>query len=128
VNIHEEARTSIRARARWNQTSIMLTAGETYELVASGCWTDLVIPHGPGGDPSNSWYMRLFERWRRVPTADWFSLIGTINTDMETAFVIGGRCLHSPRRTGQLMCFANDVPGFYWNNFGEIHLRVTRVS
>jgi len=27
-------------------------------------------------------------------------------------------------RTGQLRCFANDVPDFYWNNKGAIQLIV----
>ncbi len=27
-------------------------------------------------------------------------------------------------RAGRLTCFANDVPGFYWNNRGAIRLSV----
>ena len=30
--------------------------------------------------------------------------------------------------TGELEFFANDVPGFYWNNLGSILLEVTRLS
>ena len=30
--------------------------------------------------------------------------------------------------TGQLAFFANDVPGFYWNNLGSIRLEITRFS
>ncbi len=30
--------------------------------------------------------------------------------------------------SGQLEFFANDVPGFYWNNFGSIQLEITRLS
>lgn len=128
MQLHEEARAIVRARARWNRTGVLLVAGEVYDFVASGCWTDLVIPHGPAGDPSGSAYMRLFERWRRVPTADWFTLIGAIDSQMQSAFVIGSRRRHTPQVTGQLTCFANDVSGFYWNNFGAIGLTVTRLA
>lgn len=27
----------------------------------------------------------------------------------------------------RLLCFANDVPGFYWDNFGAVSLTVERV-
>jgi hypothetical protein len=128
MKLNEEAQGIVRARAQWNQTGVALVAGETYDFVAAGCWTDLVIPHGPGGDPSDSAYMRLFERWRRVPSANWFTLIGIIDAQMQSAFVIGSRCRHTPQVTGQLTCFANDVSGFYWNNFGAVRLTVTRVA
>jgi hypothetical protein len=29
---------------------------------------------------------------------------------------------------GELVCFANDVPGFYWNNRDSIVVMVRRVS
>ena len=128
MQLQEVAQTIVHARKPWNYTGIMLVAGETYDLAATGCWTDLVIPHGPAGDPSNSAYMRLFERWRRVPSANWFTLIGALDAQMPSAFVIGAHCLYTPDRSGQLTCFANDVSGFYWNNFGAVRLKVTRVA
>jgi len=32
----------------------------------------------------------------------------------------------SPKSTGLLYCFANDVSFMYWNNEGEIQLTVSR--
>jgi hypothetical protein len=56
--------------------------------------------------------------------APWFALIGAIDSDSSTQFLIGTQSVSAPVRTGQLCCFANDVPGFYWNNKGAIQLIV----
>ena len=128
MNLHETCQATVRARVQWNRTGIVLTAGETYQFAATGCWVDFFIPYGPAGGPSKFAYLRRFERRRRVPEANWFTLIGGVDAQKDTAFVIGSRCSHSPRVDGELTCFANDVPGFYWNNFGAIQLAVKRVK
>jgi hypothetical protein len=54
------------------------------------------------------------------------ALIGCVDGDLATAFVIGsGIDAWTPPRAGTLLCFANDVPGFYWNNSGHITLTVS---
>ncbi len=128
MNVGETARTTVKASEHWNHTGIVLTAGEKYEFAASGRWVDWYIPHGPEGDPSDSFYMRLLEPRRRVKAENWFALIGAVNADVGTAFVIGVGGVHQLQTSGELTCFANDVEGFYWNNYGEVQLNVTRME
>jgi hypothetical protein len=84
---------------------LVLTAGETYDFEAKGRWLDWCISHGPAGSASASFYMRFFERFRRVPEANWFALVGAIDEDMSSAFVIGAGCRKKINASGQLCCF-----------------------
>ena len=43
-------------------------------------------------------------------------------------FVAGSSREVRMRASGQLAFFANDVPGFYWNNLGSIRLEITRLA
>ncbi len=73
----------------------------------------------------HSWYLRLFENKRRLPRENWFVLAGALDSNPSTAFRIGSHCEYIPAETGELTCFANDLPGFYWNNWGHVTLTVT---
>ena len=117
----------IDARKIWNHTGVIVKAGETYGFTATGRWVDWFIPHNPNGDPSASWYMRFVQRWRRVKDANWFALIGAVNNDKATAFVIGDGGVHKMTGSGELTCFANDIIWLYWNNHGQIELLVSRI-
>jgi hypothetical protein len=128
MKIGEAASAVVRARPLWNNTGIQLTAGEKYSLSAKGEWVDWFIRHGPDGDPSASFYMKLFEPFRRKKDANWFELIGALSSDIATAFPIGGACDYAATVSGELTCFANDVEAFYWNNYGEVVLTVTRTA
>jgi hypothetical protein len=97
-------------------------------MTAAGDWVDWFIHHGPDGDPSDSFYMRAFEHLRRMPHENWFALIGALDSNIGSAFRIGSRCSYTANAAGELTCFANDVEGFYWNNYGEVSLTVTRIA
>ncbi len=118
--------TIIRARSRWNRTGIVLAPGERYLFTAKGSWVDFFLRHGPAGDPSQLMYMRLLERYRRMSKTNWFALIGAVDCDLRTAFVIGEASDVSVRVTGELTCFANDMPCMYWNNWGHVELLAKR--
>jgi hypothetical protein len=119
--------TSIDSGAIWVDTGVLLTAGDTYELRASGTWHDASIVTDAAGYPSANFFQRLTERLRRVPDAPWFALIGAIDRRKDTQFVIGaGRTFRAPF-SGQLTCFANDLRGFYFNNSGSVMLSVEKV-
>lgn len=128
MNLNETVLTEIKAHPDWNRTEIVITSGEHYLMTATGRWIDFYIPHGPDGDPSPNAYLRSFESKRRVPEADWFTLIGAIDSQLATAFRIGSFCNYAASITGELTCFANDVDGFYWNNWGHVTLSVTRLA
>lgn len=127
--------TKIYARRRYNRTGWNVTPGKRYALRATGRWKDFFISCGPAGYASPPWlvYLSLLERYRRVPAGDWFTLIGFIDSgdadDEQQAFVIGaGLGKWSPERVGELVCYANDLPGMYWNNIGLVTLELRELS
>jgi hypothetical protein len=122
----EHATATIKAREKWNLTGILLEAGATYEFSATSTWKDWYRTAGPSGYDSAA--QTLFEKMRRYKDADWFALIGALDRDDSTAFVIGDGCVYSPTRDGQLCCYANDVYAMYWNNSGSVDLTVTRIA
>jgi hypothetical protein len=89
---------------------------------------DFFFARGPAGDPSQLMYMRLFERYRRMPKANWFALIGAVDCKSSTAFVIGEAIDLTVRIGGELTCFANEIPRMYWNNWGYVELLVKRYA
>jgi len=118
----------ICARLRWNKTRIVLTSGERYLLTAKGHWVDFFLCHGPAGGPSTFQYLRRFESSRRMPSENWFALIGAIDCEQRTAFLIGDRKEITMTHSGELTCYANDLPSMYWNNWGRVELQVQRYS
>jgi hypothetical protein len=63
-----------------------------------------------------------------VSEARWFELIGAIDNDTGTYFRIGTGRDFTPDRAGRLYCFANDLMGMYWNNFGGVWINVERLE
>ena len=123
------ATAEICAARSWNDTGIMLRPDVRYDLVAEGCWVDLISPSGPEGNARPTWTQRQLACRLRAPDALYFTLMGALDRDPATIFAIGaGKPGWSPARAGQLTCFANDVPGFYWNNRGRVRLTVTPVA
>jgi hypothetical protein len=43
-------------------------------------------------------------------------------------FFIGYSTTFLANATGELICFANDAFGLYWNNIGSLNVTVTRLS
>jgi hypothetical protein len=119
----------VPARRYWSPTHVRLTAGQVYELNAVGTWRDFLATSGPDGyeTPWYSPWQRLAERWRRMPQARWFALIGAIRDDQSEPFVIGSNLTMQAQASGPLECYANDVPGFYFNNLGSVELTVTHT-
>jgi len=128
VEIGQKVTVPVAARRLWNDTGVVLEQGHTYRFTAVGKWVDAWNRCGPEGYASNNVFMRLAERARRVPSEPWFALIGAQARDLSTRFAIGVGSECQPRQTGELTCFANDVPFLYCNNRGEIALTIERVA
>lgn len=116
------------SREKWNDTGIQVSAGETYRFEATGEWDDASHRCGPEGYDSPNFILRAAEKLRRVPNARWFALIGVVNHDLSTAFVIGQGVQQTFAASGPLSCFANDVSFMYWNNKGSVKLTITKIS
>lgn len=119
----------IFACRRWNATGISLVAGETYVFSSNGRWRDWFVTCGAEGYSKG--YLKPFEACRRMPKAQWFSLIGCYGKDPRNCFDLGyimarqgGR--YTATQSGELYCFANDMPCMYFNNHGFVELNVRR--
>jgi uncharacterized protein (DUF2235 family) len=133
----ESATVEIYAREQWNWTGMFLEEGATYHFSAIGQWQDGGRAIGPDGDNGNpvQW---LFAMLKRVRTAKWFCLIGSIGDASNptvagepsamTTFPMGRTATISVARQGYLYCYANDAWRFYFNNRGSLMLTVTRVA
>lgn len=129
----------IQARPKWNDTTVQVKQGESYQLSATGKWFDASIECGPEGytrervGRSKRWLFRLTEGLRRAPKANWFQLVVTIGQDLKTEFVPVTQANAPPAtlnvtRDGILFGFANDLSWFYGNNSGSVMLTVERVA
>ena len=124
------------ARRHWNNVGLHVTAGQRYQLTARGTWVDFYIRCGPGGYRYPGWLLRgplgpaarFMQGRRRVPEGNWFVLAGAVRAAGDCrCFAVGSSCEVRMPASGQLAFFANDVPGFYWNNLGSIRLEITRL-
>lgn len=125
----------IFSRKRWNLTGVEVSAGERYRFRAEGRWTDFTIQasargYSTGEAPTISRiFLSIFEHARRLPSENWFALIGVIASDESTAFLIGEQLDDwTASRSGELMCYANDVPAACFNNRGSVILTITRIA
>src|SRR5438045_528536 len=117
-----ESRTaSVDSHCLWNDTGVVLEAGQLYRFEASGTWTDSFIPYDADGAALRTIpfivraFLWLVAPLRRAPRQNWFVLMGAIDRDRKTLFRIGsGRELEAPA-TGRLTCYANDEFSAYLN-------------
>lgn len=127
MKIGEKREVTIRAREPWNDTQVDLVSGGVYRFSAPGHWIDLVIWTDADGYDSVL-VQHTMESRRRMANNKWFALVGTIGMNDETAFVIGKENTWSSPESGRLFAYANDVPGYYFNNFGHLTMTVERLS
>jgi hypothetical protein len=115
----------IPADRRLFRTGVPLDPTQPLRFTATGRWRDLHLGADAGGIAEPNAFQRLFARFKRIPQARYMALIGCVDGDLATAFVIGtGLAMWASPRAGELCCFANDVPGFYWNNSGWVSLTI----
>jgi len=115
------------SRYRWTHTYIAVSAGEVYEITPKegSKWNDLFNRVSAAGYESAS--LAPFRRFRRVPDAPWFELIGAVGKSKSTTFRIGAGTTATMKTAGELLLYANDLPFMYWNNSGNIDVVVRRV-
>jgi hypothetical protein len=118
----------IDSRPYWNDVPLMLQGGGRYYLRASDQWLDWHTECTANGYDKG--YMTLAKGLLRcqAPGATWFTLIGSIEQDTGTQFVIGDGSRWPDGwiapKSGRLSCFANDGWWFYWNNKGTVTLEI----
>jgi hypothetical protein len=121
----------VRARNSWNSTGLKLIAGQSYEFEVRDVedWVDFYVASDPqvGHIRPQPW-MYFFKWLRRHRKENWYTFVGTAGKNPIKYFLIGGGSTHTIETTGELLTFANDAHGFYWNNRGTLCLIVIRLS
>ncbi len=107
--------------------SVRVPAGQTWEDKDIVCgargWTTAELPW------LKEKIIRRFEDDRRVPSANWFELIGSIDDDGDSFFRISdGLAEFKAPESGDFYAFSNDLATTYSNNEGEITVEISRVS
>lgn len=127
LSVGESATRLIAAQNLWNDTGIRILVDQEYHFTTTGQWIDWYVACDADGFVSPSPALWPFEWLRRVPYAPWFALIGAIDRDQRTQFLIGtNRKIIAPA-SGELTCFANDTAFAYWNNIGSVEVTITRT-
>lgn len=128
LEVNQPQTVTIKASEYWNQTNIYLELNVKYLLEVQGeqFWYDWQNKADADGYTEPS--LRYFEFLRRSRNNKWFALMGNINSNENSTFLIGKKTTHIPTVGGELLCYANDVGFMYWNNSGQLLLTVTRLN
>lgn len=119
----------------WNPSGIMVATGQEYhfEIIRDNemeSWDDGSL----NATPENGWtgnlanlvgYLAGF--LKRSDKANWYALIGTIGESDQDSFAISPKSVVMAKG-GELVFYANDMQGRYFNNRGFIKLNVTRIK
>jgi hypothetical protein len=132
--------TRVYAHLKYNRTGIYLEQGKSYKIEVIDRtrqkWRDGSVKglDGKGWDRGDVKFglkevaIATLEPFRRVTGggAKWFTLCGCIGDADGDAFVIANLLSKfSPKTSGELCAFANDLDGYYGNNSGYLKIKVT---
>ena len=122
----------VRANVRWNHTGLYVKKGEEYQFLPlpGQYWVDLIIPATAEGYSLalTEWYMSLAKNLKHLPGQKWMALGGAIGEVDKTAFLIGDSAQYAMETEGEIICFANDAKGFFWNNIGQMWVSIFRTT
>ncbi|TMP07622.1 hypothetical protein CWC11_06195 [Pseudoalteromonas sp. S3178] len=137
LSINQSQDVMVFASEQYNTTGLMLEQGATYRFTPypDQFWYDDGIKCSSLGWHRDNMQlgvkeipMALLEPFRRLPHAQWFSLVGAINQDDEHLFEIAGGGDIKIAKSGEFCPFANDLSRFYGANAGKIKVKVTRLG
>jgi hypothetical protein len=131
--VGDSAVVQVRAHIPANQTYLRVTQGTRYQFLAPRhqLWIDFFIRATEDGYWRGPiWFIQeLFRGLKPLPAKNWFALAGAIDHPTNFPFLIGGETEPiSVGASGDLILFANDAKGFYWNNLGSLMVAITRVE
>ena len=129
VGSARKADVRVAAAQQWNSSKFHVRkgCGIRIRVKPDSKWVDWFIESGPEGY-DRSW-LRPFKWMARVPDADWFALVCCIDRDLSSAFIVGpGIDCYIPSRDGELYFFANDAPFAYWNNNGQVEVKIEETN
>jgi hypothetical protein len=123
----------VRAHVPTNHTSLFVTSGDRYQFSVPSTqrWIDFFIVSPPRGyQRSLIWPVQeLFRNLKPLPAKNWFALASAIDEPGNAPVSIGeGKDPVRMPVGGELVLFANDAKGFYWNNVGSLLVAITRLE
>lgn len=117
------------SKEKYNDSGVVIEKGKEYQVLTHGVWYDKSIACTAKGYTSEKfkWFTKMFssfEKMRRIPDADWFSLIGAVEKSLDNTINLGGLLKQSNSskvtfiapESGRLYLFANDLNFMYHNN------------
>lgn len=125
------------ASQKYNASGVMLEKGATYRFSTQddAIWYDNSHPVSIKGWNRaqqtigiKQQAIELFTPYRRATNAQWFALMGCINHNDETAFLITNGCEVRISQSGEFTPFANDIHKDYQQNSGSIDLTIIRLG
>ncbi|MFT5297625.1 MAG: hypothetical protein ACI9YH_003661 [Colwellia sp.] len=143
IEIGQSMVISIFASELNNHTALMLEKGKSYKFTVEKTaddehqqWFDAGIASDADGWDRSDVSLGLKEisiaamaPFKRFPDAKWFSLIGSIGTENEDAFLIGSELAYfTASKSSEFCAYANDLVRYYGNNSGKLILTVQCIS
>jgi hypothetical protein len=125
IKVGESADAVVSARDHWNATNLLVERGVPYKvrmMVVGGTeWRDW----NTSADPNIGWdggpaFLRRF------PAANWFTVIGTVGRSSAHGQQLVDGGTFTPDADGRLYAYANDACMTYFNNHGQLYLKLTR--
>lgn len=130
LSVGEERKIKVPAAELYSPESIEVLAGQEYEFTCKGSqvWIDFFIPTHPKG--YNNRLANVGKKELRLKTAKCFCLCGVYNKKDATAFAIATQAkqIVPAGCDGELSFFANDVLGFYWQNWLSVEVVIKRIA
>ncbi len=123
--------TIIKAAESENMIGLAIDAGEEYMItvprIQSGMqtWYDASRCNTPPCGEKGSFLMNLFAVLKKAKKSLWFSLIAEIKGENKPYDLCLDKNITATKK-GELILYANDARGFYWNNSGEVLVEVYR--
>ena len=141
LGIGQSHECEVLAKLKYNWSGVQMSkdARYTFSVTDGDTWADASILCGPAGWVSEDlpWYkegvVKLMERYRRLPDANWFALVGAWGDedgeDGDNLFLIGDSGNEFVAKYSiDLYLFANDMTSKYDNNDGSLMVTITRVA
>jgi hypothetical protein len=90
-------------------------------------WKDGRQPPSPpeGYEP---WYLKPAAFLKRVRSARWYELSGSVGPDLHQTFAVGRYRTVPVEEDGEIFLFANDAACRYDNNYGSLRVRLVRLK
>ncbi len=121
----ESIQISVYAHDKYSRHVISVESGQEYKVsYMKGRWIDLMIPATAAGYKNP--LANLFGQ--RLKGVNCFCLCGAYNNSDAGTFAIGSEHTFTAQDSGSLSFFANDVPGYDWNNWGYIDIIIKRLK